>query len=135
MSARSVNARRVALTQAAVIVAGSTGLLAPFLLYVWGHVQIVTAGYSVEVTEARLKVLEQENRALRVARARLSALPRIEERARRLGFLPVDPSRVVVVHDAGEREVRVPAPVPGEAQVAAVAPGGASAAENAGDRQ
>ena len=93
--------RKDRLRQAATIVAFSAALLAPFLLYVWGHVQLVTAGYTIEATEEKLKHLDQENRALCLERARLQSPARIEERAKKLGFEPLSPGRLVVVSEPG----------------------------------
>ena len=100
--------REKSFRQAGVIVLGSAALLTPFLIYAWGHIQIITTGYSVEVLDARIHDLEHENRTLRLAKARLEALPRIEERARQLGLLPPDPARILVVTVPD----RGPAPAP-----------------------
>ena len=95
--------------QAALVVAASAGLLAPFLLYVRAHIEIVTTGYRIESTEERLKKAEQENRVLRLDLARLAAAPRVEEEAKRLGLVPLGPTRVVVL--VAERSaLRHPAP-------------------------
>ena len=103
--------RKDRLRQAGTIVAFSAALLAPFLLYVWGHVQLVTTGYTIESTEEKLKSLDQENRALRLELARLRAPSRIEERAKKLGFEPLSPARLVVVSEPG-RAPRTAPPLP-----------------------
>ena len=83
--------------QALMVFCASAGVLAPFFLYVWSHVQIVTIGYRIEETEARLRELQQQNRALRLERASLESLPIIEARARLLGLEPLPPTRLLVI--------------------------------------
>ena len=91
--------RRSRLGQAALIGGVSAALLTPFLIYVWGTVQIVSNGYQIEATETRLLSLEQQNRALRLEKARLESFSRIEERARARGLEPLNPSRIVALAD------------------------------------
>ena len=95
--------------QALAVVGASAFILAPFLAYVWSHVQIVTIGYQIEATEARLHALEQENHALRLSRARLESLPAIEARALALGLVPLPPTRLMVVTLPGSAVSRSPA--------------------------
>ena len=75
-------------------------LTAPFLFYVGGRFEIVRTSYEMDSLAARRHRLEQENRALRLQRARLMALPRIEQRARELGLEPVPLDRVVVIRNS-----------------------------------
>jgi hypothetical protein len=84
-------------------------VFAPFLAYVWSHLQIVGTGYRIEATETRLGELDQENRRLRLLRSRLMSLRAIEDRARALGLGRVPPGRVLVVAAPG-----APAPHPPE---------------------
>ena len=98
--------------QAAVLVGATTAVLAPFLLYVWSHIQLVTTGYAIEATESQIQALEQENRMLRLERSRLSAAPLVEERARKLGLVPLAPDHIVLVSMSGGRRTPALPPLP-----------------------
>ena len=113
--------RRSRIRQVALVAGAGAALLTPFLFYVWGNVQIVSSGYRIEETADRLHRLEQENRALRLDKARLESLARIEERARKLGLVALPPARLVRLSDHRETAPTAPAlptptPPPGGAR-------------------
>ena len=103
--------RRRTARQVFLMVLASITILTPFLIYVWGRIQIVDKGYRIEEADSRLQRLEQDNRALRLEKARLEAAPRIESEGRKLGLEPLTPSRIVTLADPSAlRERRPPEP-------------------------
>ena len=89
--------RRSRARQVALILVASGGFLAPFVLWVWGHLEIVKTGYDIESLSERMSELEHENRSLRIERAGLQSLARIEREATKLGLMPLPLERIVVV--------------------------------------
>lgn len=103
--------RRSRARQIALILVASGGFLAPFVLWVWGHLEIVKTGYDIESLNERLDELEHENRSLFLERARLQSLPRIEREATKLGLAPLPLDRIVVVRQRPASDAANPAPI------------------------
>ena len=103
---RKISRRR----QVVTILLASATLMAPFLFYVWGQVEIVRTSYDMEELTERAHHLEQTNRALRLERARLLAAPRVEATARELGLAPLTLDRMVVVRAPDRPPLAAPKP-------------------------
>jgi cell division protein FtsL len=79
----------------AVLVGGLT-------LYAWPHFQLRQTSYATEQMAREKERLIEENRKLRLEKATLENLRRVETIAvRDLGLAPPSPERVVVVESAG----------------------------------
>jgi len=101
---RRISRRRQVMT----ILLATAALIAPFLVYVWGQVELVRTSYDMEELTDRQHHLEQLNRALRLEKARLLALPRVEREARELGLEPLPLDRLVVVRNPGRPALETP---------------------------
>ncbi len=73
-------------------------------LYLTQASQVMITGYRIHELEAEKTALERQNALLRFQIAELEALPRIEARARALGFGPPQEIRYLLVEDYPEPE-------------------------------
>ncbi len=71
-------------------------------LYLTQASQMTVSGYRIHKLEAEKALLERQNTQLRFQIAELEALPRIEARAKELGFAPVREATYLVVEDYPE---------------------------------
>ena len=85
-----------------LLVMGLSGLmLVPLLLYVWQNVEWIRTGYRVEKLEAQREQLTELNHKLRLEKASLETLARVEhEASARLGLAQPPPGAVVMVDAA-----------------------------------
>ncbi|MGD8375753.1 MAG: hypothetical protein PVF68_06395 [Acidobacteriota bacterium] len=72
-------------------------VLVPLLLHVWQQVTFVETAYHVAELRARRQELEKSLRILRLERASLESLERVEGQARRAGLVQPPPEAVVQV--------------------------------------
>ena len=78
-------------------------LLLPVLLYVWQEIEYIRFGYQVEQLRAEKSRLVEWNRQLKLERATLLNLKRIEALGRtRLGLVPPDPKNTVKIRLSGD---------------------------------
>ena len=71
-------------------------LLVPILFYVWQQVEYIRTGYQIEQLRAEKNRLVEWNRQMKLERATLVNLKRIETLSRtRLGLIPPDPENTV----------------------------------------
>ena len=79
------------------------GLLIPILFYVWQQVEFIRTGYQIEQLRAEKIRLAEWNRQMKLERATLSNLKRIEQLGRaRLGLVPPDPENTVKIRLTGD---------------------------------
>jgi cell division protein FtsL len=80
---------------------GVAAAVAPVAAYLIQQMQYVETRYRVEELRGRLQRLEETERRLRIERATLETLPRVEERANdELGLVHPTPRQVVVVRSS-----------------------------------
>jgi len=110
------NARRVVLNQRLVkerdaarvrelrrVVWISAGLLVPVLFYVWQQVEYTRTGYQIEQLRAEKNRLMEWNRQMKLERATLLDLKRIETLGKtRMGLVPPDQGNTVKIRLTGE---------------------------------
>lgn len=78
-------------------------ILAPVLFYVWQQVEYIRYGYQVEQLRAERSRLTEWNRKLKLERATLLNLKRIEKVASgRLGLVPPSPDNTVKIRLSGD---------------------------------
>lgn len=78
-------------------------ILAPVLFYVWQQVEYIRYGYQVEQLRAERSRLIEWNRKLKLERATLLNLKRIEKVASgRLGLVPPSPENTVKIRLSGD---------------------------------
>jgi len=77
-------------------------MLVPVLFYVWQQVEYLRYGYQVEQLRAEKGRLVEWNRQLRVERATLLDLKRVEKAAVRLGLVPPAPDNTVKIRLSGD---------------------------------
>ena len=79
------------------------GLLIPILFYVWQQIEFIRTGYQIEQLRAEKIRLTEWNRQMKLERATLSNLKRIEQLGRtRLGLVPPDPENTVKIRLTGD---------------------------------
>ena len=79
------------------------GLLIPILFYVWQQVEYIRTGYQIEQLRAEKNRLMEWNRQMKLERATLLNLSRIETLGRtRLGLIPPDPENTVKFRLTGD---------------------------------
>ena len=79
------------------------GLLIPILFYVWQQIEFIRTGYQIEQLRAEQIRLTEWNRQMKLERATLSNLKRIELLGRsRLGMVPPDPKNTVKIRLNGD---------------------------------
>ena len=79
------------------------GLLVPILFYVWQQVEYIRTGYQIEQLRAEKSRLVEWNRQMKLERATLVNLKRIETLSRtRLGLIPPDPENTVKLRLTGD---------------------------------
>jgi len=79
------------------------GLLVPILFYVWQQVEFIRTGYQIEQLRAEKTRLIEWNRQMKLERATLLNLKRIESLGRgRLGLVPPDPRNTVKLRLTGD---------------------------------
>lgn len=79
------------------------GLLVPVLFYLWQQVEFIRYGYRVESLRAEKARLTEWNRQLRLERATLQDLKRIEHLAAlRLGLVPPSKENTIKVRLTGD---------------------------------
>jgi|GEM_PF-2024397 len=79
------------------------GLLVPILFYVWQQVEYIRTGYQIEQLRAEKSRLVEWNRQMKLERATLHNLNRIESLSRsRLGLIPPDPENTVKFRLTGD---------------------------------
>ena len=89
--------------------------LTPGAFYLLQQMEYVQVRYRIEELRAERARLAEEERRLRVERATLEALPRVEHRATdRLGLITPSPDHVVVVRPPAAREGGLVARAPDE---------------------
>ncbi len=87
--------------------------LTPSAFYLLQQMEYVQVRYRIEELRAERTRLADEERRLRVERATLEALPRVESRAAdRLGLVTPPPDRVVVVRPPAARQAELVARAP-----------------------
>lgn len=96
-----------------VVVALSALMLMPLLLYVWQSSEWVRSGYSHDRLERQRDLLVERNHQLRLEKASLESLARIEKVAsEQLGLAPPSGAEVILVHSQEGKDVRRPRPAP-----------------------
>jgi cell division protein FtsL len=81
----------------------SVALLVPVLLYVWQEIEYIRFGYQVEELRVEKSRLTEWNRQLKLERATLLNLKRIETLGKtRLGLVPPDPGNTVKIRLTGD---------------------------------
>ena len=112
----SESARRVVLNQRLVkerddarardlkrVVWVCAALLVPILFYVWQQVEYIRTGYQIEQLRGERNRLVEWNRQMKLERATLVNLKRIEALSRsRLGLIPPDPENTVKFRLTGD---------------------------------
>ena len=93
-------------------------MLVPVLFYVWQQVEYIRYGYRLEELRAERSRLLEWNRELKLERATLLNLKRVEKAADRLGLVPPSSENTVKIHLSGEsgspgNVARRPAPLEG----------------------
>jgi cell division protein FtsL len=79
------------------------GMLIPILFYVWQQIEFIRTGYQIEQLRAEKIRLTEWNRQMKLERATLSNLKRIEQLGRtRLGLVPPDPENTVKIRLTGD---------------------------------
>ena len=79
------------------------GLLVPILFYVWQQVEYIRTGYQIEQLRAEKSRLVEWNRQMKLERATLHNLKRIESLSRsRLGLVAPDPENTVKFRLTGD---------------------------------
>ena len=79
------------------------GLLVPILFYVWQQVEFIRTGYQIEQLRAEKARLTEWNRQMKLERATLLNLKRIESLGRgRLGLVPPDSQNTVKLRLTGD---------------------------------
>ncbi len=79
------------------------GMLIPILFYVWQQIEFIRTGYQIEQLRAEKIHLTEWNRQMKLERATLSNLKRIEQLGRsRLGLVPPDPENTVKIRLTGD---------------------------------
>jgi len=94
-----------------IFTAAVTALLSLVMFYGLQHFSSIEMGYSVESKKQQVESLREENRQLRLTEAQLSQPRRIDQMARQMGLVELQPNQVVRVTD------RVDAAAPALAQV------------------
>jgi cell division protein FtsL len=98
---------------------GIAAAVAPVAAYLVQQMQFVEARYRIEELRGRLQRLEETERRLRIERATLETLPRVEERAiDELGLVHPTPRQVVVVRSSAPGRGSASPRAPGESQAA-----------------
>jgi cell division protein FtsL len=93
--ARARDLKRVVLVCAA--------LLIPILFYVWQQVEFIRTGYQIEQLRGEKSRLTEWNRQMKLERATLLNLKRVEALSRtRLGLIPPDPENTVKFRLTGD---------------------------------
>ena len=82
------------------VLALGIAVLVPLLLHVWQQVVFVETAYRIEDLRTNRSGLERELRALKLERAALESLERIEEQARAQGLVEPPVSSVISVGPA-----------------------------------
>jgi len=78
-------------------------LLIPILFYVWQQIEFIRTGYQIEQLRAEKIRLTEWNRQMKLERATLSNLKRIETLGRsRLGLVPPDPENTIKIRLTGD---------------------------------
>jgi cell division protein FtsL len=78
-------------------------LLIPILFYVWQQIEFIRTGYQIEQLRAEKIRLTEWNRQMKLERATLSNLKRIEQLGRsRLGLVPPDPENTIKIRLTGD---------------------------------
>jgi cell division protein FtsL len=97
-----------------LLVLGAVAVAAPIAAYLVEKMQYVEVRYEIEAQRGRRERLQEVERRLRIERATLEALPRVEGRALdELGLVHPTPRQVVVIRSS----------VPGRGNAAPRAPG------------
>ena len=92
-------------------------LLLPLLAYVWNHMEWIRVGYEMEQLKREKVVQAEMGDRLRIEKASLSSLARVEREAReRLGLIPSEGAVVQLEQDAPASVAKAASPVPARAQ-------------------
>lgn len=82
-----------------IFAAAVTVLFTLVMVYGLQHFSAIEMGYSVEAKKQQVEALREENRQLRLSEAQLSQPRRIDQMARHMGMLELQPGQVVRVND------------------------------------
>jgi cell division protein FtsL len=82
-----------------IFTAAVTVLLTLVMIYGLQHFSAIEMGYSVEAKKQQLESLREQNRQLRLSEAQLSQPRRIDEMARHMGLVELQPNQVVRATD------------------------------------
>jgi cell division protein FtsL len=82
-----------------IFAAAVTVLFTLIMVYGLQHFSAIEMGYSVEAKKQQVETLREENRQLRLSEAQLSQPHRIDQMARQMGMLELQPGQVVRVTD------------------------------------
>lgn len=77
-------------------------MLVPVLFYVWQQVEYIRYGYRLEELRAERSRLVEWNRQLKLERATLLNLKRVEMAAGKLGLVPPSAGNTVKIHLSGD---------------------------------
>jgi len=78
-------------------------LLAPVLFYVWQQIEFIRTGYQIEHLRSEKNRLIEWNRQMKLERATLLNLKRVEDLGRsHLGLVPPDPKNTLKIRLTGE---------------------------------
>ena len=92
-------------------------LLLPLLAYVWNHMEWIRVGYEMEQLKREKVVQAEMGDRLRIEKASLSSLARVEREAReRLGLIPSEGAVVQLEQAAPASVAKAAAPAPAPAQ-------------------
>ncbi|WP_263357086.1 FtsB/FtsL family cell division protein [Acidicapsa ligni] len=90
----TVRIREMRIFTAAVAV-----LFSLVMVYGLQHFSAIEMGYKVEAKKTQVEALREENRQLRLSEAQLSQPGRIDQMARQMGLIELQPSQVVRITD------------------------------------
>jgi len=98
-------------------------LLLPLLAYVWNHMEWIRVGYEMEQLKREKVVQAEMGDRLRIEKASLSSLARVEREAReRLGLIPSEGAVVQLEQAARASVAKAAAPAPAQDDLQRSAP-------------
>jgi cell division protein FtsL len=104
-----------------IFTAAVTVLFTLIMIYGLQHFSAIEMGYSVEAKKQQLESLREQNRQLKLSEAQLTQPRRIDQMARQMGLVELQPDQVVRVTDRVPEHIDSGAPA-----LAQVAPNAAS---------
>ena len=68
------------------------------LLFTWQNLEVIRLGHEATRLQKQRKEIDEQNKRLQFELDRMTALESVEQRARKLGFEPAAPGKIVIVN-------------------------------------